>query len=202
LTDRRCRARLLVLGLEKAMRDGTSYRVADCRRVRADTQPTSSSAGLPESRAPAGRGLPRTVLNWLARVLTGCAIRPRPDYPRAAATAFEDPAWPTAAAAREAAAIAGIPPTMPASAAPTSRRAVNFLGSCARPGAMCWRTPNRKRSGQTFLARWCVGPRPGVRGRPASNNAWASQRCRFPGPFSQARDASAGSSPKATAGCA
>ena len=58
----------------------------------ADTQRTSSSAGSAESRALAGRGLPRTVLNWLAQVLTGRATRPRPDYPRTVSTAFEDPA--------------------------------------------------------------------------------------------------------------
>ena len=74
------------------MRRGTPCRVADCRRMRADTQRTSSSAGSAESRALAGRGLPRTVLIWLAQVLTGCATRPRPDYPRTVSTAFEDPA--------------------------------------------------------------------------------------------------------------
>jgi putative cardiolipin synthase len=60
--------------------------------MRADAQRTSSSAGSPESGALARRGLPRTVLNWLAQVLTGCAIRPRPDYPPTVSTAFEDPA--------------------------------------------------------------------------------------------------------------
>jgi putative cardiolipin synthase len=60
--------------------------------MRADTQRTSSSAGSPESRGLAGRGLPRTVLNWLAQVLTGWAIRRRPDSPRTVSTAFEDPA--------------------------------------------------------------------------------------------------------------
>ena len=74
------------------MRRGTPCRVADCRRMRAHTQRTSSSAGSAESRALAGRGLLRTVLNWLAQVLTGCATHPRPDYPRTISTAFEDPA--------------------------------------------------------------------------------------------------------------
>ena len=74
------------------MRRGTPCRVADCRRMRADTQRTSSSAGSAKSRALAGRGLPRTVLIWLAQVLTGRATRPRPDYPRTVSTAFEDPA--------------------------------------------------------------------------------------------------------------
>jgi putative cardiolipin synthase len=74
------------------MRRGTPCRVANCRRMRADTQPTSSSAGSDESRTLAGRGLPRAVLIWLAQVLTGCASRPRPDYPRTVSTAFEDPA--------------------------------------------------------------------------------------------------------------
>ena len=72
------------------MRRGTPCRVADCRRMRADTQRTSSSAGSAESRALAGRGLLGTVLIWLALVLTGCAAGPRPDYPRTPSTAFED----------------------------------------------------------------------------------------------------------------
>jgi cardiolipin synthase C len=74
------------------MRRGTPCRVADCRRMRADTQRTSSSAGSAESRALTGRGLLPTVLIWLARILTRCATRPRPDYPRTVSTAFEDPA--------------------------------------------------------------------------------------------------------------
>ena len=72
------------------MRRGTPCRVADCRRMRADTQRSSSSAGSAESRALAGRGLLGTVLIWLALVLTGCAAGPRPDYPRTPSTAFED----------------------------------------------------------------------------------------------------------------
>ena len=72
------------------MRCGTPCRVADCRRMRADTQRSSSSAGSAESRALAGRGLLGTVLIWLALVLTGCAAGPRPDYPRTPSTAFED----------------------------------------------------------------------------------------------------------------
>ena len=74
------------------MRRGMPCQVADCRRMHADTQRTSSSAGSAESRALAGRGLPRTVLTWLAQVLTGRTTRPRPDYPRTVSTAFEDPA--------------------------------------------------------------------------------------------------------------
>ena len=73
------------------MRRGTPCRVADCR-MRADTQRTSGSARSAESRALAGRGLPRTVLNWLAQVLTGRAARPGPTIRAAASTAFEDPA--------------------------------------------------------------------------------------------------------------
>ena len=72
------------------MRRGTPCRVADCRRMRADTQRSSSSAGSAKSRALAGRGLLGTVLIWLALVLTGCAAGPRPDYPRTPSTAFED----------------------------------------------------------------------------------------------------------------
>ena len=71
------------------MRRGTPCRVADCRRMRADTQRSSSSAGSAGSRALAGRGLLGTVLIWLALVLTGCAAGPRPDYPRTASTASE-----------------------------------------------------------------------------------------------------------------
>ena len=71
------------------MRCGTPCRVADCRRMRADTQRSSSSAGSAVSRALAGRGLLGTVLIWLALVLTGCAAGPRPDDPRTASTASE-----------------------------------------------------------------------------------------------------------------
>ena len=74
------------------MRRGTPCQVADCRRMHADTQRTSSSPGLPVSGAPAGHGLPRTILNWLAQILAGWAIRRRPDYPRTVSTAFENPA--------------------------------------------------------------------------------------------------------------
>ena len=74
------------------MRRGTSSRVEDCSRRRADTQGTTSPAGSPESRALTGRGLQRTVLMWLAGVLTGRATRPRPRYPRTVSTAFEGPA--------------------------------------------------------------------------------------------------------------
>jgi putative cardiolipin synthase len=74
------------------MRRGAPCRVDDCRRIRDDTQRTGGSAGSAESRALAGRGLPRTILIWLAQILTGCATRPRPDYPRTVSTAFVDPA--------------------------------------------------------------------------------------------------------------
>ena len=72
------------------MRRGTSSRVEDCSRMRAGTEGTSSSAGSPESRALTGRRFERTVLAWLAGVLTGRATRPR--YPRTVSTAFEGPA--------------------------------------------------------------------------------------------------------------
>ena len=74
------------------MRRGTSGRVEDCSRMRADTQGTTSPAGSPESRVLTGRGLQRTVLMWLAGVFTGRAARPRPRYPRTVSTAFEGPA--------------------------------------------------------------------------------------------------------------
>ena len=74
------------------MRRGTSSGVEDCARTCADTQETSSSAGSAESRALAGCGFPRTVLIWLAKVLTGSATRPLPDNPRTVSTAFGDPA--------------------------------------------------------------------------------------------------------------
>ncbi len=69
------------------MRRGTSGRVEDCSRGRADTQETTSPAGSPESQALTSRGLQRTVLMWLAWLLTGRATRPR--YPRTVSTAFE-----------------------------------------------------------------------------------------------------------------
>ena len=70
------------------MRRGTPCRVADCRRMRADMQRSSSFAASGKSRALAGRGLLGTVLIWLALVLAGCAAGPRPDYPRTPSTAF------------------------------------------------------------------------------------------------------------------
>ena len=60
--------------------------------MHADMQGTSSSAGPPASRVLTGGGLQRTILMWLAGVLTGRATRPRPRYPRTVSTAFEDPA--------------------------------------------------------------------------------------------------------------
>ena len=72
------------------MRCGMPCRVGDCRRMRADTQRSSSSAGSGGPPALAGRGLLGTVLIWLALILTGCAAGPRPDYPRPPSTAFED----------------------------------------------------------------------------------------------------------------
>ena len=71
---------------------GTAYHVADCHRMDVDTQRTSIPVGSAESREPASRGLPRTVLIWLAEVLTGRITDPRPGYPRTLSTAFEDPA--------------------------------------------------------------------------------------------------------------
>ena len=58
--------------------------------MRMDTQRTSSPAGSAESRALVNRGLPRTVLTWLAQVFTGRASPP--DDPRTTSTAFEDTA--------------------------------------------------------------------------------------------------------------
>jgi cardiolipin synthase C len=73
------------------MRRGTPCRVADCRRVRDDPL-TSGSAGSAGSRGLVSRGLPRTVLIWLAQILTGSPTRLRPHYPRTVSTAFDDPA--------------------------------------------------------------------------------------------------------------
>ena len=64
---------------------GTPFRVADMQRI-------GSSASSAESPALTGGGPPRTLLIWLAQVLTGWATRPRPNYPRTVSTAFEDPA--------------------------------------------------------------------------------------------------------------
>ena len=71
---------------------GTAYHVAGCHRMHVDTQRTGSPVGSVESRALARRGPPRTVLSWLAKVLTGRTTDPRPGYPRTLSTAFEDPA--------------------------------------------------------------------------------------------------------------
>ena len=71
---------------------GTAFHVAGCHRMHADTPRTGSPVGASESRALARRGLPRTVLAWLAKALTGPTTDPRPDYPRTLSTAFDDPA--------------------------------------------------------------------------------------------------------------
>ena len=60
----------------------------DARRHAANQQ----LCGFGRVRALAGHGLPRTVLSWLAKVLTGRTTAPRPDNPRTVSTAFEDPA--------------------------------------------------------------------------------------------------------------
>ncbi len=74
------------------MRRGTPYRVTDYRGMRANRQRTSTSAASAQSRVLAGCGLLRTVLIWLAQVLTGSATRPLPDNPRRVSTAFDEPA--------------------------------------------------------------------------------------------------------------
>ena len=71
---------------------GTAYHVAGCHRMHVDTQRTGSAVGSVESRALARHGLARTVLSWLAKVLTGRTTAPRPGNPRTLSTAFEDPA--------------------------------------------------------------------------------------------------------------
>jgi putative cardiolipin synthase len=71
---------------------GTTYHAAGCHLMHVDTQRTGSPVGSAESRALARRGLPRTVLNWLAKVLTGRSTDPRPGYPRTLSTALDDPA--------------------------------------------------------------------------------------------------------------
>jgi cardiolipin synthase C len=73
------------------MHGGTPCRVTDYHGMRANTQRTSTSAGSAGSRALAGWGFPRTVLIWLAKVLTGSATRPLPDNPRTASRAFDEP---------------------------------------------------------------------------------------------------------------
>jgi cardiolipin synthase C len=70
----------------------TAYNVAGCHRIHVDTQRPGSPVGSVESRAPARRGLPRTVLIWLAKVLTGRTTDPPPFYPRTLSTAFEESA--------------------------------------------------------------------------------------------------------------
>ena len=71
---------------------GTAYHVAGCHRMHVDTPRTGSPVGAAESRALARHGLPRTVLAWLAKVLTGRTTDPRSGYPRTPSTAFDDPA--------------------------------------------------------------------------------------------------------------
>ena len=66
------------------MRSGKPCGFADCRRMHANTQRTSSSAGSAKSRALDGRGLLATILVWLALALAGCAAGPRPDHPSTA----------------------------------------------------------------------------------------------------------------------
>jgi cardiolipin synthase C len=73
------------------MHGGTPCRVTDYHGMRANTQRTSTSAGSAGSRALAGCGFPRTVLIWLAKVLTGSATRPLPDHPRTVSKAFDEP---------------------------------------------------------------------------------------------------------------
>ena len=68
---------------------GTPRQAADCRCIRAHTQPSSSPAGSAVSRAPAGRGPLGTILIWLALLLTGCAAGPQPDDPRTPSAATE-----------------------------------------------------------------------------------------------------------------
>ena len=72
------------------MRHGAPRPDLDDRRMLNEWQRASSSAGSAESRALAGRGLPRAVLNWIAQILNGGATRPRPTYPHTVSTAFED----------------------------------------------------------------------------------------------------------------
>jgi hypothetical protein len=81
LTDCGCRACLLAMGVESAMRRGPACRVADFRGMRAEAHPTRSSAGPTEPRALVGCELPRGLLVWLDRVLAGPATAPRPDFP-------------------------------------------------------------------------------------------------------------------------
>ena len=71
------------------MRSGKPHGVADCRRMRADMQRTSSSGGSAESRALDGRSLLATVLVWLALAIAGCAAGPEPDHTSTPPTAFE-----------------------------------------------------------------------------------------------------------------
>ena len=71
------------------MRSGKPRGVADCRRMHADMQRTSSSGGSAESRALDGRGLLATILVWLALAFAGCAAGPRPDHSSTAPAASE-----------------------------------------------------------------------------------------------------------------
>jgi hypothetical protein len=68
---------------------GTPRQAADCRRMRAHTQPSSSSAGSAVSRAPAGSRPFATVLIWLTLLLAGCVAGPEYSDPRTPSTASE-----------------------------------------------------------------------------------------------------------------
>ena len=71
------------------MRRGTPCRVADCRRMRADSQRTSSTSVSANSRNLAGHELLVMVLIWLVLILAACAAGLQPDNPRTASTTSE-----------------------------------------------------------------------------------------------------------------
>ena len=90
MTDCRCHACLLAEG-GVGERNAPQNALPGCGLMPANAQRTNGAPGLAQSRALAGRGLPRTILTWLAQVFTGRTTRTRPDYPRTVSTAFEDP---------------------------------------------------------------------------------------------------------------
>ncbi len=69
----------------------TAYHDAGVRRTDADTQRAGSAVEFVEPRALARHGLPRTLIIWLAEVLTPGSTD-RTGFPRKPSTAFSDPA--------------------------------------------------------------------------------------------------------------
>ena len=71
------------------MRRGTPCRVADCRRMRADSAKNEQHFGFGRVFKLAGHELLVMVLIWLVLILAACAAALQPDNPRTASTTSE-----------------------------------------------------------------------------------------------------------------